>query len=143
MGRPTRNALIQFAANVGGSAFKELQRLVNAVATAVSGKNEDGTDYALAVEIINPEDIGGAGMNDNIALTVPAESAVAITPDDETDLGNNTRALMVNVAGDVVVDFVTTGESITLTLAAGVVYPLRVKRVRATGTTATGITALY
>jgi hypothetical protein len=77
------------------------------------------------------------------APSSPAPNAAAVTPSDSTDLTNFARGLMVNVAGDVSVDFVDSGSSIILTLLAGVVYPFQVKRVRSTGTTATGITALF
>lgn len=84
------------------------------------------------------------GMEASLALLEPAARCAAVTPDDGADLASNTRALMVSVAGDVVVDFVTTGASVTLTgLQPGIAYPFRVKRVRATGTTATGILALW
>lgn len=70
----------------------------------------------------------------------PATRAFAITPNDGADLAVFTRGLYIGVAGDVVVDMVDSGASITFTaLAAGVIHPLRVKRVRATGTTATNI----
>jgi hypothetical protein len=72
--------------------------------------------------------------------SAPAAIAFAITPSDGNDLTIYTRGLMVNVAGNVVVDFVTSGTSITLTLLAGIVYPFHVKRVYSTSTTATGIT---
>lgn len=79
----------------------------------------------------------------DIYRTAPAANAVAVTPNDSTDLTNYTRGLMVNIAGDVVVDFAQSGSTITLTLAAGVVYPFHIRRVRSTGTTATGIIAFW
>jgi hypothetical protein len=82
--------------------------------------------------------------NTSLALMIPAANCVSVTPNDGADLANNTRGLMVSVAGDVKVDFVTTGSAIVLTgLLAGVVYPLQIKRVYSTSTTATGILALY
>jgi hypothetical protein len=81
---------------------------------------------------------------DNLSLTVPAANADVISPSDETDLANPTRGLYVGVSGDVKVDFVTGGSEIVLTgLMAGVVHPLRVKRVYVGGTTATEIIGLY
>jgi hypothetical protein len=50
---------------------------------------------------------------------------------------------MVGVAGAVKVTFFD-GTTVTFgTLVAGVIHPLRVKRVFATGTTATGIIGVY
>jgi hypothetical protein len=63
--------------------------------------------------------------NASLALLEPAARCVAVAPNNGADLANNTRALMVSTAGDVVVDFVTTGASITLIgLQPGVVTPL-------------------
>ena len=83
-------------------------------------------------------------ISDCVALMIPAGSCEAVTPDDGDDLAHDTRGLMVSVAGDVQVDFVSAGSEIVLTgLLAGVVYPFQVRRVYSTNTTATGILALY
>jgi hypothetical protein len=72
-----------------------------------------------------------------------AESAFAITPDDNNDLANPTRGIYVGSAGDVAVVMVN-GESVTFsTLAAGIVHPIGVKRVKSTGTTAANIIGVY
>lgn len=62
-----------------------------------------------------------------------------VTPDDAVDLRNDARLLMVSVGGTVHVTKVD-GTEVTITVPAGVV-PGAVRRVWATGTTATGITA--
>lgn len=73
----------------------------------------------------------------------PADDAADVTPSDTVDLGAVTRGLYVGVAGDVAV-IMKDGGAVTFSgLAAGVAHPLRVSRVKATGTTATGIVALY
>lgn len=71
-------------------------------------------------------------------------SAAAVTPSNTVDLpGGVTRGLYVGVSGDVNVDM-ENGETVLFTaLAAGIVHPLRVKRVRVASTDATGIVALY
>lgn len=75
-------------------------------------------------------------------LTSPAESAVAITPSDAAVLPRTTRAVYVGTAGTLRVTMLS-GEVATFAGAqAGVVYPLRVIRVMATGTTAGGIIGL-
>jgi len=67
----------------------------------------------------------------------------AVTPADGTDLpGGATRALMVGEDGDLAVNYAD-GTSDTIFLLAGVVHPISVARVKATGTTATGIKAAY
>lgn len=67
----------------------------------------------------------------------------AVTPADGTDLPSGvTRAIMVGADGDVAVTYAN-GVSDTLYLLAGVVHPIQVARVKATGTTATGIKAGY
>lgn len=74
--------------------------------------------------------------------TRPAENAAIVAPNDGADLATPTRALVVGVAGNVAVDMVSSGTNIVITLPAGI-WPLAVKRVRSTGTTATGIVALW
>lgn len=76
-------------------------------------------------------------------LNAPATGGFAIVADDGADLSVLTRALMVGGSGDVAVIF-KDGTTATLPgLAPGVIYPLRVARVLATGTTATGLVGLY
>jgi len=74
-------------------------------------------------------------------------AAKVIAPSDTNDLPNgSTGGIYVGGAGDMVVTFVTMkdGESITLKgLQAGEIYPFRVKRIWATGTTATDVVVLY
>jgi hypothetical protein len=74
---------------------------------------------------------------------IPAEGATAITPADATDF-KPTRAIYAGASGDVKVDMANGDSAVTFTgLAAGIVHPLSVKRIYATGTTATSIVALY
>jgi hypothetical protein len=104
---------------------------------------------SFSVTVASDQDVLATSANQateiaSLALLEPAASCAIIAPDDGNDLASSTRGLMVSVAGDVKVNFVTTGTAIVLTgLLVGVVYPFRVKRVYATGTTATGILALY
>ena len=72
----------------------------------------------------------------------PVFGGVAVTPNDGADLVDTTRAL--NVASSGVVSVVTLdGSILDLYIAAGIVFPIAVKRVRSTGTTAGGIVALW
>jgi len=75
-------------------------------------------------------------------LSSPIQGGFDIAPTDGTDLAEVTRALMVGGAGDVAVTL-KNGDAITLPgLTPGVIYPIRVTQVAATGTTATGIKGL-
>lgn len=71
----------------------------------------------------------------------PATDALAVTPDDATDLPMIAIALYIETGGAVVVDTVA-GETRTISVADFSILPLGATRVRATGTTATGIHAL-
>ena len=69
-------------------------------------------------------------------------SAVAITPSDSATFAQ-TRAIYVGGAGNIAVTMAD-GTSVTLNaLAVGVVHLFSVKQIKATGTTATNIIALY
>lgn len=67
-------------------------------------------------------------------------SGKAITPSDTVDItGGILRGFYVGVSGDVAV-IMADGSTVTWpALAAGVPHPIQVKRILATGTTATGI----
>lgn len=75
-------------------------------------------------------------------------SALVVTPNDGTDLvpptGNPrpTRGVSCSGAGSAVV-IMADGIQATITLPTGSIWPIAVKRVLATGTTATGITAFW
>jgi hypothetical protein len=75
--------------------------------------------------------------------TVPVERAFAITTDNSTNLSETTRAIYTGTGGDITV--ILAGDSAAVTFVdvpAGAIMPLRVARVLATGTVATGIVGL-
>lgn len=82
-------------------------------------------------------------MVDNFAhvhkgIDAPASDVFLISPNNDVDLAKVTRAIRANTAGDVVVVTVA-GSTVTLKFAAAETRPIRVVRVKATGTTATGL----
>ena len=73
----------------------------------------------------------------------PAESAFEITPNDNADLAHVTRGLYVGVIGDVSV-ITANGDTVTfVAVAAGIVHPLQIRKVFASGTDATDIVGVY
>lgn len=77
-------------------------------------------------------------------LGEPAVYAVAVTPSDDTDLANVSRALYVGGAGDV--EVIMLGGRATVVFSAvpaGTILPIRVCRVKDGNTTATLILNLY
>ena len=75
-------------------------------------------------------------------LNSPPANLEAVFPNDANDLPNATRGINVGVSGSIRLTTVN-GDTGTISVAAGVVFPVRAKRIWATGTTATNITALY
>lgn len=72
----------------------------------------------------------------------PATHAEAVTPSDANDLVRVSRALYVGGAGDVAI-VTRDGSGVILSaVPAGTVLPVRVTRVKSTGTTATLLVAL-
>lgn len=68
--------------------------------------------------------------------------AVTVTPSDTVNLAKPTDALLVGSSG--VVQAVFENDAVVaLTVTGPTVLPVRVKRVNATSTTATGLAALY
>jgi hypothetical protein len=73
----------------------------------------------------------------------PAVYAVAVTPHATNALAEVPQALYVGVGGDLTVRMLGGTADIVVKAAANGYHPLRVTHVRATGTTATDILALY
>lgn len=77
------------------------------------------------------------------SITAPSGQLEAVTPSDTDDLAAGpTRALYVGGAGSVAV-MDRTGAVVAIESAACQYHPIRVARVLSSGTTATGIVALY
>lgn len=74
-------------------------------------------------------------------LSGPAHDALPVTPDDGNDLPQVAVGLYVEAGGVVVIDTVS-GATRSLSVADFTILPIGLRRVRATGTTASGIHAL-
>ena len=75
--------------------------------------------------------------------TAPALTCFEITPSDTVDLDRVTKALFVGEAGDVVVRSAKGDADVTFrNLPAGYILDVRVKAVRATGTTAASLVGM-
>lgn len=66
----------------------------------------------------------------------------AVTPHNSTNLTELPKGIYIGVAGDIVAVGDDDATS-TFTVVAGAILPIRPKRINSTGTTATGIVALY
>jgi hypothetical protein len=74
----------------------------------------------------------------------PATHAVAIRPDDQTALADIPKGLFVGTGGTITMRGVRgTGDQVWKNVPSGAVLPFRVQYVRATGTTAADLLALY
>lgn len=74
-------------------------------------------------------------------ISDPAKYAAAVTPSNTVDLSAPTRALFVGGFGDIVVDMLN--GTVTFKNVATGIFPIQCTRVRATGTTATDLIALW
>jgi len=73
----------------------------------------------------------------------PIENAFDITPSNTENLTYTTRGIYVGTSGNLKVD-TADGDTVTfVSLSAGVIHPMRVRRVYATGTTAGSIIGVY
>jgi hypothetical protein len=75
-------------------------------------------------------------------LTAPAIRSESITPSDGGELAAVTRALFVGQSGDVRAQLISGPVVTFMNMQAGSVYPLRIRQVLATGTTAGGLVGL-
>jgi hypothetical protein len=83
-----------------------------------------------------------AGVAD--APYAPATRALAVTPHDTNPLPDIPKGLYVGSGGDVTMrGFTSSSDQLWKNVAAGTVLPFRAHYVRATGTTAADILALY
>ena len=71
-------------------------------------------------------------------LDSPASDVFPITPDDDTDLAVATRAIRADTGGNVVL-VAMAGPERTCRFADGETRAIRATRIKATGTTATGL----
>ncbi|NSY97945.1 hypothetical protein G6L60_19805 [Agrobacterium tumefaciens] len=79
----------------------------------------------------------------DITQVGPARYAAAVVPSDTNELATVPRAICVGADGNVVVVMSGNSQEVTVAMVAGVLYPLAVKQIKATGTTATGIVAVW
>jgi hypothetical protein len=83
-----------------------------------------------------------SGVMDSVSS--PATRAVAVTPHDVNALADIPKALFVGTAGNLMARGAGGGADVLFkNLAAGSILPLRAQFVRATGTTAQDLVALY
>jgi hypothetical protein len=88
-------------------------------------------------------------MNDSFAnsadqIIAPATRAVAVTPDDNAALPGVPKAIYAGSGGTIVMRGTRdASDTVWSHIPAGSVLPFRATHVRATGTSATGILALY
>ncbi|MEM9311381.1 MAG: hypothetical protein AAGA34_08025 [Pseudomonadota bacterium] len=77
------------------------------------------------------------------SVTSPAADCFAITPDDGQDLPRATKAIYIGSGGDIVLRPVSGAEDILFAnTASGSIIDVRVRAIRATGTTALDIVGL-
>ncbi|MEM9031327.1 MAG: hypothetical protein AAGB18_01680 [Pseudomonadota bacterium] len=76
------------------------------------------------------------------SLTSPATAGETIVPDDANDLAHVTRGIYVGASGSIALTLVSGDEVLLNDAQSGVIYPLRVARVKATGTSAAGLIGL-
>jgi len=73
----------------------------------------------------------------------PAEFCFSITPDDQAELPRATKAIYVGQGGDITLRSMRGVTDVTFTnVASGSILDVRVRAIRATGTTATDLVGL-
>jgi len=76
-------------------------------------------------------------------LDSPAIGAAVVTPSDDTDLPKSSRALYIGSSGNITVTMKDGVDCTFSNVVVGTMLPIRATRVKATGTTATNIVAMY
>lgn len=75
------------------------------------------------------------------SLTSPGFDFYEITPHDTAEIDPRPRAIRVNLGGDIVA-VNAAGDEVAFTLVSGEVLDIRFRRIKATGTTASGIVGI-
>ena len=75
-------------------------------------------------------------------LESPATDGFAVTPNDAADVASITRAVYVGGGGNLAVTLASGAELTFTGLAGGTLLPVRLRRIKATGTTATALVGL-
>jgi len=75
----------------------------------------------------------GSPANEGLAIAAGSDTTDLVVP-------FAVKGFMVNVAGNLTVDFQVSGTAVPLTVVGGLVYPLAIRRIYASGLTASGIT---
>ncbi|MBW4710786.1 hypothetical protein KX928_23595 [Roseobacter sp. YSTF-M11] len=78
----------------------------------------------------------------NEGLNSPPSRLAAVTPSDTADIPQASRCINVATSGAVRLTTIA-GDTETIFVAAGIVFPIRAARIWSTGTTATGIMVMY
>lgn len=76
-------------------------------------------------------------------LNDPTENLEEITPSDSAELNFISRAVLATTGGIITVDMAGTGTNKPIPIAAGQFLPIRIKKVYATGTSASGLISFY
>ena len=77
-------------------------------------------------------------------VSAPARRVVAVTPHDSNPLGDVAKALYVGTAGHVALRAIDSStDAVFKNVPAGTVLPVRASHVRATGTSAAALVALF
>jgi hypothetical protein len=101
----------------------------------------DINEYSSAMSI---DSATGKVMPKTEIANGSARKATVVTPNDSTNLaGGVSKGLYVGVAGNVVVTMADGTDATFTALAAGIIHPISVLKVKSTGTTATNILAVY
>lgn len=77
------------------------------------------------------------------SLTAPARDAVLVTPNDTVDLAFLPRAIYVGQTGNISVRMAGGGTVTFNSAQAGSFLPIRAQGINATGTSATGLVAIW
>lgn len=77
------------------------------------------------------------------AVSAPATRAVAVVPNDAVPLADVPKALYVGTGGTIVMRGTGAADSVWANVPSGTVLPFRARYVRAAGTSAADILALY
>lgn len=76
------------------------------------------------------------------SLSSPADHGFPISPSDSLDLTEPTRAIYVGTGGNLAVTLLSGAELTLANIPTGSIVPIRIRRIKATNTTATNLVGL-
>lgn len=117
-------------------------QLYNTLSGLPIGTGDNSVTGELGLKVIIVGQRAANGSN-GVQAAGPAKGLIAITPDDDNDITPGVGAIMTTDGGDIAITDNDGNDTLIEDILPGMIIPVQATRIKATGTTATKIYALF